>query len=145
MKTIGNRASAIFAGVLLFVTSLSSGQSTLRNSTTSESEAIRPYKVNIPEEDLMDLQRRIRATRWPDKETVTDQSQGVRLESIQRLVAYWDKGYNWRKAEAKLNALPQFMTTIDGLDIHFIHVRSRQKMRCLLSLRMAGPALYSNF
>lgn len=127
MKTIGNRVSRIFAGVLLLMSGLTFGQTASKNSSTIESEAIRPYKVNIPEADVIDLQRRILATRWPDKEMVTDQSQGVRLESIQNLVAYWGKGYDWRKAEAKLNALPQFMTTIDGLDIHFIHVRSRHK------------------
>ena len=87
--------------------------------------AIRPFKVNVPEQALVDLRQRIAATRWPDRETVPDRSQGVQLEKLQALVRYWGTGYDWRKAEAKLNALPQFMTTIDGLDIHFIHVRSR--------------------
>jgi pimeloyl-ACP methyl ester carboxylesterase len=89
--------------------------------------AIRPFRVNIPEEQLVDLRRRLAATRWPDKETVADQSQGAQLARIQELVRYWGKDYDWRKAEAKLNSLPQFMTNIDGLDIHFIHVRSRHQ------------------
>jgi pimeloyl-ACP methyl ester carboxylesterase len=87
--------------------------------------AIRPFQVNIPEQALTDLHRRVRATRWPDKETVTDQSQGVQLAKIRALVQYWGTDYDWHKAEARLNALPQFVTKIDGLDIHFIHVRSR--------------------
>jgi pimeloyl-ACP methyl ester carboxylesterase len=87
--------------------------------------AIRRFHVKIPEEKLLDLRRRIAATRWPDKETVADQSQGPQLDKVQELVRYWGTEYDWRKAEAKLNALPQFVTTIDGVDIHFIHVRSR--------------------
>jgi pimeloyl-ACP methyl ester carboxylesterase len=88
-------------------------------------DAIRPFHVNIPNEQLMELRRRIVATRWPERETVTDDSQGVPLEMMQELARYWAKDYDWRKCEAKLNALPQFMTEIDGLDIHFIHVRSQ--------------------
>ena len=89
--------------------------------------AIRPFHVDVPEKALVDLRQRIAATRWPDRETVTDRSQGAQLAKIQALVRYWGTGYDWRKAEAKLNALPQFVTKIDGLDIHFIHVRSRHK------------------
>ena len=85
---------------------------------------IRPFRVDIPEEALLDLRRRIAATRWPDRETVDDQSQGIQLAKLQDLVRYWGAGYDWRKAEAKLNALPQFITAIDGVDIHFVHVRS---------------------
>src|SRR3954471_890391 len=91
----------------------------------AESGAIRPFRVNIPEEQLVDLRRRIEATRWPDRETVMDRPQGVRLATLQELVGYWGTDYDWRKAEAKLNALLQFTTTIDDVDIHFIHVRSR--------------------
>ena len=87
--------------------------------------AIQPFRVNIAEADLADLKRRLAATRWPDKETVGDQSQGVQLAKLQELVRYWGTDYDWRKAEATLNAYPQFMTKIDGVDIHFIHVRSR--------------------
>jgi len=89
------------------------------------SDAIRPFRINVPEEDLVDLRRRVLATRWPDRETVNDRSQGVQLAKFQELVRYWGTDYDWRKAEAKLNALPQFITTIDDVDIHFIHVRSR--------------------
>ena len=89
----------------------------------AEDQSIRPLKVQVPQAALDDLRRRINATRWPDKET--DQSQGVPLARLQELVRYWGSGYDWRKAEAKLNALPQFITNIDGVDIHFIHVRSR--------------------
>jgi pimeloyl-ACP methyl ester carboxylesterase len=85
---------------------------------------IRPFHVGMPEEALADLRRRIAATRWPDRETVADDSQGVRLELMQDLAGYWGTGYDWRKCEARLNELPQFITGIDGLDIHFIHVRS---------------------
>ena len=87
--------------------------------------AIRPFQVHVPEAALVDLRRRITATRWPDRETVNDQSQGIQLGKLKPLVEYWGTGYDWRKAEAKLNALPQFVTRIDGLDIYFIHVRSR--------------------
>jgi pimeloyl-ACP methyl ester carboxylesterase len=93
-----------------------------RSATTDE---IRPFRVNVPEGDLVDLRRRLRATRWPDRETVDDPSQGIPLAKLKPLVEYWGTSYDWRKAEAKLNARPQFMTEIDGLDIHFIHVRSK--------------------
>ena len=91
----------------------------------AEDGSIRPFNVHVPQAALDDLRRRVLATRWPDKETVTDRSQGTQLAKLQELVRYWGTDYDWRKVEAKLNALPQFMTTIDGLDIHFIHVRSR--------------------
>jgi len=91
----------------------------------AEKTAIRPFRVNVPEEELTDLRRRIKGTRWPDRETVTDQSQGVQLATVQALARYWANEYDWRKVEAKLKALPQFVTEIDGLDIHFIHLRSK--------------------
>jgi pimeloyl-ACP methyl ester carboxylesterase len=96
----------------------------VEKATTTDA-AIRPFRANVPEEALLDLRRRVAATRWPDRETVTDRSQGVQLAKLQEFVRYWGNGYDWRKAEAKLNALPQFITTIDDVDIHFIHVRSR--------------------
>jgi pimeloyl-ACP methyl ester carboxylesterase len=96
------------------------------HETTSTSE-VRPFHINVPEEDLVELRRRVLATRWPDRETVADQSQGAQLAKMQELVRYWGTDYDWRKVEAKLNALPQFVTEIDGLDIHFIHVRSRHE------------------
>ena len=92
-----------------------------------EGNEIHPFHVNVPEEALVDLRRRVKSTRLPDKEQVTDQSQGVQLATIQQLAHYWQTGYDWRKMEARLNALPQFITEIDGLDIHFIHVRSKHK------------------
>lgn len=85
---------------------------------------IRSFKVNIPEEDVTDLRSRIENTRWPDKEIVADDSQGVQLETMKELAQYWAKDYDWRKVESRLNSLPQFMTEIDGVDIHFIHVQS---------------------
>jgi pimeloyl-ACP methyl ester carboxylesterase len=90
----------------------------------AEGDAIRPFTIHVPQAELDELRRRIAATRWPEKETVADQSQGVRLATMEELARYWATDYDWRKAEAKLNALPQFITEIDGLDIHFIHVRS---------------------
>jgi pimeloyl-ACP methyl ester carboxylesterase len=93
----------------------------------AEDKSIRPFRVNVSEEELTDLRRRILATRWPDKETVNDQSQGVPLATIKELARYWASDYDWRKAAARLNALPQFVTTIDGVDIHFIHVRSKHE------------------
>ena len=90
----------------------------------STSDEVRPFRVDVPEEALVDLRRRIETTRWPDHETVADRSQGVRLTNFQEVVRYWATDYDWRRAEAKLNALPQFVTEIDGLDIHFVHVRS---------------------
>jgi pimeloyl-ACP methyl ester carboxylesterase len=94
-------------------------------ATAASGDTIRPFHVHFPEEQLADLRRRIRATRWPDKETLPDQSQGVQLEKLRELARYWGTGYDWRKIEAKLNALSQFTTAIDGVDIHFIHVRSK--------------------
>src|SRR5271157_2856128 len=91
----------------------------------ADKNAIRPFHVNVPEAELTELRRRINATKWPERETVTDASQGVQLATIQELARYWATEYDWRKIEAKMNALPQFMTEIDGLDIHFIHVRSK--------------------
>jgi pimeloyl-ACP methyl ester carboxylesterase len=90
-------------------------------------QAIRPFRASIPEEDLDDLRRRIMATRWPEKETVNDSSQGVQLATTQKLAHYWATGYDWRRCEAHLNSFPQFITEIDGLDIHFIHVRSKHE------------------
>jgi Epoxide hydrolase N terminus len=88
---------------------------------------IRPFRVNVPEAELTELHRRVSATRWPERELVADISQGVQLATIQKLEHYWTTEHDWRKVEAKLNALPQFMTVIDGLEIHFIHVRSKHE------------------
>ena len=95
---------------------------------SEQADAIRPFqKMNFPEPELTELRRRINATKWPERETVADASQGVQLATIQALARYWATDYNWRKIEAKMNALPQFITEIDGLDIHFIHVRSKHE------------------
>ena len=95
--------------------------------TVPDTTAIRPFHFSAPEAELTELRRRISATRWPERETVPDQSQGPQLATMQKLARYWATDYDWRKVEARLNALPQFITEIDGLDIHFIHVRSRHK------------------
>jgi pimeloyl-ACP methyl ester carboxylesterase len=94
--------------------------------TAPQGEAIVPFEINIPKEELTDLRRRIQATRWPEKETVGDGSQGPQLSTMRKLAEYWATEYDWRKVEAKLNSYPQFITNIDGLDIHFIHVRSKE-------------------
>jgi len=96
-----------------------------RSEQATDKNAIRPFHVSIPEAELTELRRRVNATKWPERETVTDASQGVQLATIQKLARYWATDYDWRKCEARLNALPQFTTEIDGLDIHFIHVRSK--------------------
>jgi pimeloyl-ACP methyl ester carboxylesterase len=95
--------------------------------TGRDNTAVRPFLVSFSDAELEDLRRRIKATRWPERETVTDDSQGVRLALMQALAQHWATDYDWRKCETRLNALPQFMTEIDGLDIHFIHVRSRHE------------------
>lgn len=88
-------------------------------------DSIRPFRVSVPEQDLVDLRRRLAETRWPDREIVADQSQGIQLSTVQKLVRHWQSNYDWRRMEARLNALPQFVTEIDGVDIHFLHIRSR--------------------
>jgi len=98
-----------------------------KSNQPSDNSAIRPFRANFPESDLAELRRRINETRWPDRETVSDASQGVQLATIQALARYWATEYDWRKIETRLNALPQFITEIDGLDIHFIHVRSKHE------------------
>jgi pimeloyl-ACP methyl ester carboxylesterase len=106
------------------MTSASAARSTAQDTA---SDAIHPFRVDVPEEDLVDLRQRITATRWPEKETVDDFSQGVPLATMQKLARYWTTEYDWRKVEARLNALPHFITEIDGLDIHCIHVRSQHE------------------
>jgi pimeloyl-ACP methyl ester carboxylesterase len=107
--------------------------------STTQTTAIRPFQINAPQEDLDDLRRRAAATRWPDKETVADASQGAQLAKMRDLVRYWGTDYDWRKAEGKLNALPQFMTEIDGLDIHFIHVKSKHENALPLIITHGWP------
>lgn len=106
--------------------SVGTGPIPARGAAATEGNAIRRFRVAVPEDELAELRRRIAATRWPDRETVGDRSQGAQLAKVQELVRYWGAGYDWRRCEAGLNALPQFVTEIDGLDIHFIQVRSAQ-------------------
>jgi len=96
-----------------------------KRGAAADDTSIRPFHVSIPDADVADLRRRVAATKWPERELVTDATQGVQLATTQKLAQYWTANYDWRKVEARLNALPQFITTIDGLDIHFIHVRSK--------------------
>ena len=98
-----------------------------RTEQTTDTTAIRPFRFEAPEAELTELRKRINATRWPERETVADASQGVQLATTQALARYWATEYDWRKAEARLNAVPNFITEIDGLDIHFIHVRSKHE------------------
>ena len=95
--------------------------------TDTDKYPIRPFNVKVPEAELTELRRRINATRWPERETVTDATQGVQLATTQALARYWGTEYDWRKVEARINAVPNFITEIDGLDIHFIHVRSKHE------------------
>jgi pimeloyl-ACP methyl ester carboxylesterase len=104
---------------------MTQSSATQQGSERAADNAIRPFHVNVPEAELAELRKRINATRWPEKETVTDFSQGVPLATVQKLARYWATEYDWRKVEARLNAVPNFITEIDGLDIHFIHVRSK--------------------
>ena len=118
-----DRRKLLTASVALAASSLIPKQA--HAATTAD--AVRPFHINVPNEHLADLRRRVAATRWPERETVTDDSQGVPLAMMQELARYWATDYDWRECEAKLNALPNFMTEIDGLDIHFIHVKSKQE------------------
>jgi pimeloyl-ACP methyl ester carboxylesterase len=123
-KRIRNSMMAIIAFALclgLFLLTSAQGP----KPKTDDKDAVRPFRADISEAALTDLRRRIAATKWPDKELVNDQSQGVQLSTMRKLAEYWAKQYDWRKTEAKLNSYPQFVTNIDGLDIHFIHVRSK--------------------
>jgi pimeloyl-ACP methyl ester carboxylesterase len=116
---------AIRNGVIAMATMTSVTLSSTPAAGENNDTAIRPFRVTIPEKEIVELRRRVAATRWPTKELVEDRSQGVQLATLKELVRYWATDYDWRKAEGKLNAFPQFMTKIDGVDIHFIHVKSR--------------------
>src|SRR3977135_1269548 len=101
--------------------------------------AIRPFRFNFPETELTELRRRINATKWPERETVTDATQGVQLATMQNLARYWGTDYDWRKGEAKLKAVPHFITEIDGLDINFIHIRSKHENQLPLIVTHGWP------
>jgi pimeloyl-ACP methyl ester carboxylesterase len=126
-RFIGVAAAAAIAGSLSRLAFADTNQTIteVTKSSGGDKTAIRRLRVHAPESQLIDLKRRIKATRWPERETVTDASQGVQLATMQKLARYWATDYDWRKVEARLNALPQFVTEIDGLDVHFIHVRSK--------------------
>jgi pimeloyl-ACP methyl ester carboxylesterase len=117
-------AVALLASATVIMPALAADEAA-STGAAGDSTAVRPFHISIPEAELADMRGRINATKWPEKETVTDDSQGVQLATMKQLARYWATDYDWRKVEARLNALPQFITTIDGLDIHFIHVRSK--------------------
>jgi len=127
-KTTTLLAGTVLSGALAFQGTISEAQQLSVSSKVdiTSDETIRPFRANILNADIKDLRKRLMDTRWPDQETVTDQSQGVRLSQLKGLVEYWGSSYDWRKAEAKLNRYPQFMTKIDDVDIHFIQVRSKE-------------------
>ena len=108
-------------------------------TTTGAEAAVRPFRIEVPQHEIEELRRRIDATRWPTKELVTDRSQGVQLAAIQELARYWTTDYDWRRCEERLNALPQFKTKIDGLDIHFIHVKSKHENALPLIMTHGWP------
>ncbi|TCD26461.1 epoxide hydrolase [Pedobacter psychrodurus] len=140
MKTINNFVRIIFTGILLMQVTFAVAQEKLKTE-----EPIRPFKVNISDTAIKDLRQRVLATKWPDQETVTDQSQGAKLSKMKELIKYWGTNYDWRKAEAKLNAYPQFVTKIDGVDIHFIHVKSKHKNAMPLILSHGWPGSVFEF
>lgn len=121
----GSAARALALMLLAAPAIVSAGEAAITPPAGASSAAIRRFRIDVPEAALADLRQRVLATRWPEKETVADQSQGVKLAALQNLVRYWGKGYDWRKVEANLNALPMFVTEIDGIEIQFIHVKSR--------------------
>jgi len=131
-------ASRVITGALFLFAATGFAQ-TIPAASSQTGEAIRPFHIHVKESALVDLRKRIAATRWPDQEIVTDQSQGVKLKTLKALMHYWGTSYNWRKTEAKLNALPEFVTNIDGVDIQFIHVRSREPNALPLILTHGWP------
>ena len=134
-----SRRSVLAASAAAGAASLFPVRSTSAADDTNEGNAIRPFSFHAPEAKLAELRRRINATQWPERETVTDSSQGVQLATIQKLAHYWATDYDWRKVEARLSALPQFITEIDGLDIHFIHVRSKHEKALPLVVTHGWP------
>jgi pimeloyl-ACP methyl ester carboxylesterase len=127
-ETVDRHRRKLIGGAAMGLAAASfAGLFPVRPAAAATNDEIRPFHIDIAEADLVDLRRRLAATRWPDKETVGDDSQGVPLAMLQDLVRYWQTDYDWRKVEARLNALPQFTTEIDGLDIYFIHVRSKHE------------------
>jgi len=139
MKRFEHLIRAIRIGVIAMATVTSPTLSSTPAAAENNDTAIRPFRVTIPEKQLAELRRKITDTRWPTKELVGDRSQGVQLATLKALAHYWATDYDWRKAEAKLNALPQFVTKIDGVDIHFIHVKSRHENAMPLIMTHGWP------
>ena len=139
MKRFEQLIRAIRIGVIAMATVTSPTLSSTPAAAENNDTAIRPFRVTIPEKQLAELRRKIADTRWPTKELVGDRSQGVQLATLKALAHYWATDYDWRKAEAKLNALPQFVTKIDGVDIHFIHVKSRHENAMPLIMTHGWP------
>lgn len=142
MKTLHILTRSLFTGILILQVAFATAQS---KSNIKNDESIRPYKVKISDADVKDLRQRIMATKWPGKELVNDASQGAKLTKMQELAKYWGTTYDWRKAEAKLNAYPQYITKIDGVDIHFIHVKSKHKNAMPLILSHGWPGSIFEF
>ena len=134
-----SRVGIVLFGVMVFTLSSTLARHTAVVAAGKDDATIRPFSFHASDQDLADLRRRVAATRWPDRETVADTTQGVQLATMQKLARYWATDYNWRKGEAKLNSFPQFVTTIDGLDIHFIHVRSKHKSALPLIITHGWP------
>jgi len=143
--TVGIVTVIVISGVATAQSPNASSPISAKGGTTAEDKSIHPFHVKVPEAALADMRRRIAATRWPDRETVNDRSQGVQLAKIQELVRYWGTDYDWRKAEAKLNALPEFVTTIDGVDIQFAWVRSRHPNAMPLIMTHGWPGSIFEF
>ena len=139
MKRFEQLIRAFGIGVIAMATVTSPTLSSMPAAAGNNDTAVRPFRVAVPEKQLADLRRKIADTRWPTKELVGDRSQGVQLATLKALAHYWATDYDWRKAEARLNALPQFVTTIDGVDIHFIHVKSRHENAMPLVMTHGWP------
>lgn len=137
-RKIISRIIVAFLGLVTAATSANAGEESSTRAR-GDTNAIRPFKVRIPDAELAALRARIKATRWPTRELVKDRSQGVQLATLKELVRYWATEYDWRKAEARLNAFPQFVTKIDGVDIHFIHIRSRHENALPLIMTHGWP------
>ena len=139
MKRFEQLTRAIRIGVIAMATVTSPTLSPTPAAAENHDTAIRPFRVTIPDKEIVELRGRIAATRWPTKELVGDRSQGVQLATLKELARYWSTEYDWRKAEARLNTLPQFTTKIDGVEIHFIHVRSRHENALPLIMTHGWP------
>ncbi len=150
-KPIANRAFAIAVGSFMMIPVVTmqkvyaADAPLVGTPTAAQDASIRPFRIEVPQSQLDDLRKRIAETRWPDKETVDDISQGIQLDRVQELVKYWGTDYDWRKAESELNALPEFITRIDGVDIQFIHVRSRHPNALPLLLTHGWPGSQFEF